>query len=621
VDFVAVVDQVIALLRQRGRVAYRTLKRQFQLDDEAIEDLKIELIDAQHLARDEQGSILVWLGDHGPQRHPPAMPEVALSQTASLSAAPSTPEAERRQLTVLFCDLVRSTALSTQLDPEDYREVVHAYHQRCAEVIQRFEGYVAQYLGDGVLVYFGYPTAHEDDARRAVQAGLALLETCATLATPPALPCGEPLAVRLGVHTGLVVVGDVGAGTHHEALALGETPNIAARLQHLAESNTLVLSAATQQLVAGYFRWKSLGLHRLHGLAQPMEVYRVLGPSGIRSRLEVAATHGLTPLVGRDQEVSLLQACWTRVVAGMGQVVLLEGEAGIGKSRLVQVLTEHVAEAGHAWLECQGSPYYQHTSLYPLTELLARRLLSLEPAATAAQHVQHLEAFLAQQGLAPAETVPLLAPLLALPLPDTYAPLQVAPEQQRQQTLHVLVRLVLGLAAAHPLLLVLEDLHWVDPSTLEWLSLLVDQGPTTRLLTLCTTRLDYTLAWTGHSHCTRVTLARLPQRQATALTHQVATGQDAAGRGGGTDCGQDRWRAAVCGRGHQDGAGIRPAPGAGRALCAGRLPASAGHPRHVARRAPGTVGSDGDGQESGATRGNAGARVFLHLAPGHDCRG
>ena len=199
--------------------------------------------------------------------------------------------------------------------------MLRAYHQTCAEVMQRFDGYLAQYLGDGVLGYFGYPVAHEDDAQRAVRAGLGLLDALASLSPHPALPPDEQVAVRLGVHTGLVVVGDVGAGTRHEPLALGETPNIAARLQHLAEPNTLVLSAATQQLVAGYFRCKALGAHTLPGLAQPMEVYRVLGPSGAQSRLEVAAMHGLTPLVGRAQEVGLLLACWTRVTEGMGQVV------------------------------------------------------------------------------------------------------------------------------------------------------------------------------------------------------------------------------------------------------------------------------------------------------------
>ena len=462
---------------------------------------------------------------------PPGAPPLETPDTphqhegVPLTPALPPPEAERRHLTVLFCDLVGSTALTGRLDPEDYREVVRAYHQICAEVVHQFDGYVAQYLGDGVLGYFGYPVAHEDDAQRAVRAGLGLLDARAALLTHPALPPGEPVAVRLGVHTGLVVMGDVGAGAHHEPLALGETPNIAARLQHLATPNTLVISAATHQLVAGYFRCKALGAHTLSGLAQPLEVYRVLGASGAQSRLEVAATHGLTPLVGRAQEVGLLMACWTRVTEGMGQVVILGGEAGIGKSRLVQVLKEHVASEGHLWLECQGSPYYQHTALYPLTELLARRLLHMEHEATAAQKVHQLEAFLLQQGLPPAETVPLFAPLLSLPLPATYAPLHVSPEQQRQQTLHALLGLLLRLAAEQPLLLVIEDLHWVDPSTLEWLSLLVDQGPTTRILALCTCRPDFNPPWTGRSHLTQVTLARLPQRQATELTHQVAQGK------------------------------------------------------------------------------------------------
>ena len=295
-----------------------------------------------------------------PSLQPPAVPR----------PSPLPPlAAERRHLTVLFCDLAGSTALAAQLDPEDYREVVHAYHQCCAEVMPRFAGYVAQYLGDGVLVYFGYPVAHEDDAQRAVRAGLAFLEAWATLPPHASLPPEAAVALRLGVHTGLVVIGDVGAGAHHGPLALGETPNIAARLQHLAAPNTLVLSAATQQLVAGYFRCKTLGAHVLPGLAHPVEVYRVLGASGVRNRLEVAATHGLTPLVGREREVELLRDCWTRVTEGLGQVVVLVGEAGIGKSRLVQGLKAEFADVAHLWLECQGSPYNQHTALYPLAEL------------------------------------------------------------------------------------------------------------------------------------------------------------------------------------------------------------------------------------------------------------
>jgi class 3 adenylate cyclase/predicted ATPase len=463
----------------------------------------------------------------GPTEAPPLQtPDTPLQhEVVPRPTALPPPEAERRHLTVLFCDLVGSTALTGRLDPEDYRELVRAYHQICAEVLQHFDGYVAQYLGDGVLGYFGYPVAHEDDAQRAVRAGLGLLDALAPLLTHPALPPGEQVAVRLGVHTGLVVIGDVGAGTRQEPLALGETPNIAARLQHLAAPNTLVISAATHQLVAGYFQCKALGTHTPPGLAQSLEVYRVLGASGAQSRLAVAATHALTPLVGHAQEVGILRAYWTRVTEGMGQVVILEGEAGIGKSRLVQVLKEHVAGEDRPWLECQGSPYHQHTALYPLTELLAKRLLHLEPEATAAQQVQHLEEFLVQHGLSPAETVPLFAPLLSLPLPATSVPVQVSPEQQRQQTLHALLRLLLRLAAAQLLLLVLEDLHWVDPSTLEWLGLLVDQGPTARILTLSTCRPDFRPPWTGRSHLTRMTLARLPQHQATELTHQVAHGK------------------------------------------------------------------------------------------------
>jgi predicted ATPase/class 3 adenylate cyclase/DNA-binding winged helix-turn-helix (wHTH) protein len=435
------------------------------------------------------------------------------------------PVAERRHLTVLCCDLAGALALAARPDPEEYREVLHAYHQTCAEVMQRFDGYVAQYLSNGVLVYFGYPVAHEDDAQRAIRAGLALLDALATCTPHPALPPDKPLAVRLGVHTGLVVVDDVGVGTRHEPLALGETPNIALRLPALAAPNTLVISAATQQLAAGYFRCKALGAHPLVDLAPPMEVYHVLGASGVQSRLDVAALHGLTPLVGRAQEVALLTERWTLVTEGMGQVVLLTGEAGIGKSRLVQVLIEYVADAGYVWLECQGSPYYQHTALYPLIELLERAVLRFAREASPLQKLHKLEACLQQYGLPLAEVVPLFAALLSLPLPTAYAPLSMSPEQQKQHTLHALLMLLLRMASQQPLLLVMEDLHWVDPSTREWLSLLVDQGPTTRILALCTYRPDFSPPWTGRAHLTQVTVARLPQAQTTALTHQVAQGK------------------------------------------------------------------------------------------------
>jgi TOMM system kinase/cyclase fusion protein len=535
-DFVAVVDQVIALLRQRGRVAYRTLKRQFQLDDEAIEDLKIELIDAQHLARDEQGSILVWLGESGtllappppPVQHvpPPPTPEATLPPLAPMPAAPSPPEAERRQLTVLFCDLVDSTVLASQLDPEDLRAVVRAYQDTCAKVIARFEGHIAQYLGDGLLVYFGYPQAHEDDAQRAVRAGLGIVEALGPLNTRLTEDHGVHVAVRLGIHTGLVVVGEVGGGTRQEQLALGETPNLAARLQGIATPNTLVISTATFQLLGGFFACQPLGTPPLKGQTQPLAVYRVLYESMARSRLEAVGSTGWTPLVGREQESGLLRERWEQVKDGMGQVVLLSGEAGIGKSRLVQVLKDLVATEPQAWLTpCQCSPYYQHSALYPMIDLLERVVLRFEREESPPQKLSKLEGFLVQYGLPLAETVPLFAALLSLPLGADYAPLTVSPEQQKQQTLHALLAILLRIAAQQPVLFVMEDLHWVDPSTLEFLSLVVDQGPTARILALFTFRPDFSPPWTGRSHLTQVTLPRLPRRQAAEMADRVAHGK------------------------------------------------------------------------------------------------
>ena len=420
-NFEEILDQAIAMLQRRGRVTYRTLKRQFQLDDDALEDLKDELIYGQRLAVDEDGRVLVWTGGASARpRRPPAPPRSRrhsqqLPHVSCLHQPTATPEAERRQLTVLFCDLVDSTALASQLDPEDLREVVRAYQETCAKVIARFEGHIAQYLGDGLLVYFGYPLAHEDDAQRAVRAGLGMVEALGQLNTRLAQERGVHLAVRLGIHTGLVVVGEVGGGTRQEQLALGETPNLAARLQGIAAPNTLVISAATFQLLGGFFACQPLGTPLLKGLAQPLEVYQVLYESMARSRLEAAGSTGLTPLVGREQEVGLLLERWAQVKDGLGQVVLLSGEAGIGKSRLVQVLKEQVAAEPQAWLTpCQCSPYYQNTALYPMIDLLERVALRFEREESPQQKLQ-------QTGGVPGAVWPATgggrAPLCRPPLP------------------------------------------------------------------------------------------------------------------------------------------------------------------------------------------------------------
>jgi len=326
---------------------------------------KEELIEVHHLAVDHEGRMLVWAGEarttSAAPSPPPPQQAIRQEDQPAQVAPPATPrsaDAERRQLTVMFCDLVDSTVLSGQLDPEDLREVVRAYQETCAKVIARFEGHIAQYLGDGLLVYFGYPLAHEDDAQRAVRAGLGMVEALGQLNTRLMQERGVHLAVRLGIHTGLVVVGEVGGGTRQEQLALGETPNLAARLQGIAAPNTLVISVTTFQLLRGFFACQPLGTPLLKGLAQPLAVYRVLYESMARSRLDVVGSTGLTPLVGREQEVGLLRERWAQVKDGLGQVVLLSGEAGIGKSRLVQVLQEHVAAEPQAWLTpCQCSPY------------------------------------------------------------------------------------------------------------------------------------------------------------------------------------------------------------------------------------------------------------------------
>ncbi len=306
-DFYEVLDQLTDLLKQRGRASYRAIRLQFKLDDDYLEVLKDELIKVHKLAVDKDGEMLVWTGQTGEAPQPSSQLD-PITQTDVQKAKPtpveysptSVPEAERRQLTVMFCDLVGSTKLSAQLDPEEYREIVRAYQATCAAAVARFDGHIAQYLGDGLLVYFGYPQAHEDDAQRAIRAGLGCINAMASFDTRQTQDQGFQLAVRIGIHTAPVVVGEIGTGETHERLALGETPNIAARLQGIATPGTVVISAFTAQLAQGYFECESLGAQTLRGAAEAMEVYQVLSDTGAQSRLDTAPT--LMPLVGRDSE-------------------------------------------------------------------------------------------------------------------------------------------------------------------------------------------------------------------------------------------------------------------------------------------------------------------------------
>ncbi len=418
-------------------------------------------------------------------------------------------EATRRRLTVLCCDLVGASDLARQIDPEDYADVIRAYHAACVGVIERFEGYLAQRRGDGLLVYFGYPQAHEDDAQRAVHTALGMLQALRQLNGQLRSTHGLQVAVRMGIHTGLAVVSAIDTVARAEPLALGRTPHIAAQLQELAAPDTVVLSATTYRLVHGYFACQALGVQSVHGLVEPIEAYQVLQASGVRSRFAVAVSRGLTSLVGRKHELGLLLEQWAQAKDGSGRVMLISGEVGIGKSRLVQALKEQVRPDAHTLLECQGSPYHRHTAFWPLTELLPRVFQCQQDEPTAAKLFRIAQ--VSEQVRLPVEqAVPLLATLLALPLPeDGYRPLALTPERWRQKTFETLLTLVVRLATQHPVLFIVEDLHWIDPSTLEFLELLVDQSPIAALLTVLTCRPTVRPSWVMRSHVTHVTLGRL----------------------------------------------------------------------------------------------------------------
>ncbi len=439
--------------------------------------------------------------------------------------ARSTPEAERRQLTVLFCDLVGSTQLSGQFDPEDLRAVVRAYQEAAAEVIQHYAGYIAQYLGDGLLVYFGYPTAHEDDARRAVYTGLGIVQAIATLNTRLLPQYSVQLAVRLGIHTGPVVVGQMGGGGRHEHLALGETPNIAARLQALAPANAVILSPVTARLVHRTFALEDLGTHTLHGIAEPMAVSRVRGPLAMLSRDAEFLPDGAPVLVGREEESGLVCRRWEQSKAGVGQVVFVSGEAGIGKSALLERLRAQVRAEGLPPMAFRCSPYHTTSALYPVITHL-EHLWQYAPDDSPATKLAKLEAGLRPSGLPLAEVVPLFAGLLSVQLPaECDTALTLTPQQKKQQTLDALVAWLVAEAERQPVLVAWEDLHWADPTTLEVLGLVIEQAPTVPMLRVLTYRPAFSPPWPHRSHITPFVFNCLERPQVEALITQRAGGK------------------------------------------------------------------------------------------------
>jgi class 3 adenylate cyclase len=472
------------------------------LTAEDLKDLGVTLVGHRRLLLDA----ITALGSAGTA--------AATSATAVTAAPPDAPapstDAERRQLTVMFCDLVGSTALSTRHDPEDLRELIGAYHRAVAEIVTGFDGFVAKYMGDGVLIYFGYPQAHEDDAERAVRAGLGAIDAVGRLDLK-----STELRARVGIATGLVVVGDlIGEGSAQEQAVVGETPNLAARLQALAAPASLVIAASTRQQIGELFDLEDLGSQQLAGFAERQRAWRVLGESGAVSRFE-ALRSGETPLVGRDEEVELLVRRWQQAKTGDGRVVLVSGEPGIGKSRLTVALSEHIGGEPHTRLRYFCSPHHQDSALYPFIAQL-ERAAGFARDDTVDAKLAKLQATLAPGG----DDLALLSELLSLP--SAAAELNLSPQRKREKLFEALLNQLEAEARQRSVLMVFEDAHWMDPTSRELLDLAVDRVRRLPVLLAITFRPEFQPPWGGRAHVTSLALNRLGERAGEALVQTLA---------------------------------------------------------------------------------------------------
>jgi predicted ATPase/class 3 adenylate cyclase len=505
---------IVVWLRSLGLGKYETIFRENDIDETVLPSLthenlkelgvpsfghRVKLLDAIAALRNDGGG---------------KAPSVDAANTSGASSAPAEDRAERRQVTVMFSDLVGSTALSARMDPEDLREVISAYQKCVAETVQRFGGFVAKYMGDGVLVYFGYPQAHEDDAERAVRAGLELGAAVGALKTH------APLQTRVGIATGLVVVGDlIGSGASQEQAIVGETPNLAARLQGFAEPNSVVIAESTRKLVGNLFELRDTGAQELKGISGTVRAWAAVRPSSMESRFDALHAGGVTELVGREEELELLLRRWLKAKTGEGQVVLLSGEPGIGKSRLTAALMERLVSEPHTGVRYFCSPQHTDSALHPIISQMERAAGFTHDDNTQTK-LDKLDALMAKS-LTPPQDAALLADTLSLPNDGRYPTLELVPQQRRQQTLEALAAQMEALSRSSPILMIFEDVHWIDPTSLEALGRIVDRLTTLSVLLIVTYRPEFEPPWIGRPYVTALTLNRLGEREITAMIDRV----------------------------------------------------------------------------------------------------
>ncbi|MCS6305183.1 MAG: AAA family ATPase [Nitrospira sp.] len=518
-------DRVSAWLESLGLGIYREAFQHNAISWDVLPELNEGDLEALGVLLGHRKTLLraiAQLSQRAEGRAPGSLPRAVSPDKPPIP--PEREQAERRQLTVMFCDLVDSTALSRRLDPEDLQDVIRRFLDACSQVIGRFNGYIAKYMGDGMLVYFGYPHAHEHDAERAVHAGLALLDT--VKAPNQNNPHPElSIAARIGIATGHVLVGELmGKDTAKERSVFGETPNLAARLQALAQPNQLVIDAVTKRLVGHEFEFVDLGVVTLKGFDTPIQAWQVPSTRLSASRFESYRSSHLTKFVGRVQELSLLLGRWREAVDGEGQVVLLCGEAGIGKSRIARSLCDRLAEEWYQTMQFQCSPYHTNTALYPAITCL-RQAAGLASQDSAQAQLHKLDVLARESGLKNQDTVSLLADLLSIQGEHRDPPVNASAETRKHMTLEVLVQYLQGLADRSPVLFIVEDAHWLDPTTLDLMTRIIDRIRQMRVLLLITFRPTFKPVWSEYSHVTSLTLSRFPRRQSAELVAAITGGK------------------------------------------------------------------------------------------------